>query len=132
MALTLKLAKGDTLGQLAYYLDMTVAQIMALNPAITNPNVVYAGQTIFLPDNTVVRKFLAARNLATTYQIPPRNDITSLPSLNLPAIPAPPPGTMDIAVSGGGLKTGDLFSNPWVLGGIAVIVIALLMGKKGK
>ena len=47
MAYTIK--RGDTLSQIAKDNNTTVADIQAANPSITNPNKIYAGQTINLP-----------------------------------------------------------------------------------
>lgn len=41
--------KGDRLGSLAKQYNTTVDQLMALNPQITNPNKIYAGQSLNLP-----------------------------------------------------------------------------------
>ena len=38
--------KGDTLGAIAAKYNTTVAKLMALNPRITNANVIYAGEVI--------------------------------------------------------------------------------------
>ena len=37
---------GDTLGAIAAKYNTTVAKLMALNPRITNANVIYAGEVI--------------------------------------------------------------------------------------
>ena len=47
MAYTIK--SGDRLGSLAKQYNTTVDQLMALNPQITNPNKIYAGQSLNLP-----------------------------------------------------------------------------------
>lgn len=41
--------KGDRLGSLAKQYNTTVDELMALNPQITNPNKIYAGDTLNLP-----------------------------------------------------------------------------------
>ena len=41
--------KGDRLGSLAKQYNTTVDQLMALNPQITNPNKIYAGDSLNLP-----------------------------------------------------------------------------------
>ena len=38
--------KGDTLGAIALKYHTTVANLMALNPRITNANLIYAGEVI--------------------------------------------------------------------------------------
>ncbi len=40
---------GDTLSTIATMFSMTVADLLAANPAITNPNLIYPGQNIRLP-----------------------------------------------------------------------------------
>ncbi|HJS18094.1 MAG TPA: LysM peptidoglycan-binding domain-containing protein [Anaerolineales bacterium] len=40
---------GDTLAKIAKRSGTTVSAIMAVNPQITNPNVIYVGQVIYLP-----------------------------------------------------------------------------------
>jgi len=41
--------QGDTLGKIAASRGTTVGAILAVNPQITNPNLIYAGQVINLP-----------------------------------------------------------------------------------
>lgn len=40
---------GDTLSELAVRFGTTVALILEYNPQITNPNVIYAGDEIWIP-----------------------------------------------------------------------------------
>ena len=40
---------GDTLASIAVAHDITLAELLALNPSITNPNVIYVGQAIQVP-----------------------------------------------------------------------------------
>ena len=40
---------GQTLSGIAYYYGTTVQAIMAANPSITNPNLIYAGQVLCIP-----------------------------------------------------------------------------------
>jgi len=40
---------GDTLSQIAQAQGTTIAELMKLNPTITNPNLIYAGKTLNLP-----------------------------------------------------------------------------------
>ena len=42
--------KGDTLSEIAKANNTTVADLQAANPSITNPNLIYAGSTINIPD----------------------------------------------------------------------------------
>ncbi len=44
--------RGDTLSSIAYRFRTTVAAILQVNPQITNPNVIYAGQVILIPAGT--------------------------------------------------------------------------------
>lgn len=41
--------RGQTLSQIAQIYGTTVQAIQAANPQISNPNLIYAGQTIFVP-----------------------------------------------------------------------------------
>lgn len=41
--------RGDTLGRIAARFGTTVAAIVAANPAITNPNLIYVGQVLTIP-----------------------------------------------------------------------------------
>ena len=41
--------KGDTLYSIANRFGTTIASIMRANPQITNPDIIYAGATIFVP-----------------------------------------------------------------------------------
>ena len=43
---------GDTLASIARRFNTTVAAILQVNPQITNPNVIYAGQVILIPSGT--------------------------------------------------------------------------------
>ncbi len=45
---TYTVAAGDTLSAIAARNGLTLAQIIALNPQITNPNLIYVGQTVYL------------------------------------------------------------------------------------
>lgn len=40
---------GDTLGEIAIDYNVTVADIMSLNPKLTNPSRIYVGQMLVLP-----------------------------------------------------------------------------------
>ncbi len=42
--------EGDTLSTIAARYGVTLAQVVAVNPQITNPNQIYAGQQIVLPN----------------------------------------------------------------------------------
>lgn len=44
--------RGQTLSQIARIYGTTVQAIQVANPQITNPNLIYAGQTIFVPFGT--------------------------------------------------------------------------------
>lgn len=46
---TYKIISGDTLSQIAQRQKTTVAALMAINPQIKNPNLIYAGQSLNLP-----------------------------------------------------------------------------------
>lgn len=45
-----KIQSGDTLGRIAQNQGVTLDQILALNPEITNPNLIQVGQSLALPD----------------------------------------------------------------------------------
>ena len=45
---------GDTLSEIAEAHGTSVAHIMDLNPSITDPNVIYSGDDILIPENDVV------------------------------------------------------------------------------
>lgn len=44
--------RGQTLSQIASIYGTTVQAILTANPQISNPNIIYAGQTIFVPFGT--------------------------------------------------------------------------------
>ena len=46
--------QGDTIGKIAARLGCSVSSILAVNPQITNPSLIYAGQVINLPAGIVV------------------------------------------------------------------------------
>lgn len=49
----IRLRPGDTLLQVARYCGLTVAELMAANPRVNNPNAIQAGQLIFMPGRRV-------------------------------------------------------------------------------
>ena len=51
-----KIASGDTLSGLATKYGTSVQEIQKLNPTITNPNLIYAGQSLNLPDSNAQMK----------------------------------------------------------------------------
>ena len=53
---------GDTLGKISFRTGFSVASILAVNPQIWNPSLIYAGQVINLP--THFRKLLDRQNLS--------------------------------------------------------------------
>jgi LysM repeat protein len=44
--------RGDTLALIAWRFGTTVAALLAVNPNITNPSLIYVGQVIYLPSGT--------------------------------------------------------------------------------
>lgn len=46
--------QGDTIGKIAARIGCSVSSILAVNPQITNPSLIYAGQVINLPTGAVV------------------------------------------------------------------------------
>lgn len=46
---------GDTLSKIAGYYDVTVSDILAANPSITNPSWIYVGQKITIPSSKFVK-----------------------------------------------------------------------------
>jgi LysM repeat protein len=46
---------GDTLGKIAKRTGTSVSAILAVNPKITNPSLIYAGQVINLPSGVIVQ-----------------------------------------------------------------------------
>jgi LysM repeat protein len=62
--------RGDTLGKIAASSGTTVGAILAVNPQITNPSLIYAGQVINLPAVPVyytVRRGDTLRSIANRY-----------------------------------------------------------------
>jgi LysM repeat protein len=49
IAQTYVIQKGDTLSSIARRFGVTVQEIMAVNPQITNPNIIFVGRTINIP-----------------------------------------------------------------------------------
>ena len=49
MATTYKIQPGDTLSQLAQKYGTTIGALQQANPQITNPNLIYAGQSLVIP-----------------------------------------------------------------------------------
>ena len=50
------IAKGDTLSSIAKINNTTVDELMKLNPDITNPNLIYAGRGLNLPNTEASKK----------------------------------------------------------------------------
>ena len=50
--MTYVVQRGDTLSKIAIRFNTTVTAIMQVNPQITNPNLIYAGQVIMIPAGT--------------------------------------------------------------------------------
>lgn len=50
--MTYTVVKGDTLGKIADKYKVTVAQILAANPDIKDPNVIHVGQVIRIPSGS--------------------------------------------------------------------------------
>ena len=50
--LTYTVQKGDTLYKISQNYAISVNQILAANPSITNPDVIYVGQTLTIPTNS--------------------------------------------------------------------------------
>ena len=62
--------RGDTLGKIAASRGTTVGDILAVNPQITNPSLIYVGQVINLPAVPVyytVRRGDTLRSIANSY-----------------------------------------------------------------
>jgi phage protein D len=66
-----KIKYGDTLSQIAVDNDTTVNEILKLNPSIKDPNIIFAGKTIKLPDKETV-----STNGDTTQNVPTGGKIT--------------------------------------------------------
>jgi spore germination protein YaaH len=49
---TYTVVSGDTLGAIASHNGITLSELLALNPSITNPNYITVGQQIILPGGT--------------------------------------------------------------------------------
>lgn len=58
--------KGDTLWDIANRNNTTVADLQAANPSITNPNLIYAGSTINIPDAAGSQQSTSAQTSPTT------------------------------------------------------------------
>ena len=127
---------GDTLNDIADYVGSSVAELMRLNPQIKNANLIQVNSILNLPDTDVARKYAAGRYVAlkakSTMNTSGNWGAWRDPGISTPQLPAIPNTPTEIVVAGGGTTSRSIFSNPWVLGGIAVVIIALLMNKKGR
>ncbi len=74
---TYTVQRGESLGRIAARYNTTVAAILAVNPNITNPNIVYVGQVINLPSAT-----------GTTTQQPQATPAVSVPANVVETLPA--------------------------------------------
>lgn len=63
--------KGDTLSKIAKQFNTTVDAILALNPEITNPNLIYVGQVIKVP---YVQVSTSAKPMEKVYHIVKKGD----------------------------------------------------------
>jgi LysM repeat protein len=75
-ATTYVIRTGDTLRKLASYWGVTVNDILAVNPQITNPSLIYVGQVINVPGSSgtpstpiyyTIQRGDTLRNIATRY-----------------------------------------------------------------
>lgn len=126
---------GDTLSALARRFGVTVAQIVAANPAITNPDRIYVGQRVCIPRPVVAGATVPG---ATTPTAPP-----PAPVLPAPPVERPP---LEITVTGGNASRcprflGPLYGEwmepfcekwPLVLGGAAFFLVALSLIGSGR
>lgn len=82
--ITYVVQRGDTLSRIAIRFNTTVAAIMQLNPQITNPNLIFAGQVLLIPAGTG----------GYPTPVPPGPTATPGPS------PTPPPSTSAFELGG--------------------------------
>ncbi|MDO7787973.1 BsuPI-related putative proteinase inhibitor [Desulforamulus aquiferis] len=73
---------GDTLFLVAERFNTTVEEILRLNPNVTNPNIIFVGQVITVPD----RPGTTPSPPATTPTPTPRPPVTPTPTPNQPAL----------------------------------------------
>lgn len=67
---TYVIQRGDTLRKIAIRFDATVDILLKLNPQIKNPNLIYTGQRLVLPDNVIIYVVVRGdtlRSIATRY-----------------------------------------------------------------
>ena len=64
---------GDTLTSIAFTYNTTVQAILAVNPQITNPNLIFAGQVINLPQGSGIPNTGGA-----TYTVVPGDTLSSI------------------------------------------------------
>ncbi|MDQ4075528.1 MAG: trypsin-like peptidase domain-containing protein [Chloroflexota bacterium] len=79
---TYTVQSGDTLGNIAAQNGITIGAILAANPEITNPNYIYPGQQLLLPE--------CGTAAASTAPPPPSSNSRSAWAPPLQPVPAPP------------------------------------------
>jgi LysM repeat protein len=84
---TYTVQRGDSLGRIAARNNTTVAAILAVNPTITNPNIVYVGQVINLPagGTTSTTQAVAEGTAQVTPQATPAVSVPATTDTTLPA-----------------------------------------------
>jgi LysM repeat protein len=80
---TYTVQRGDSLGRIAARNNTTVAAILAVNPTITNPNIVYVGQVINLPAGGTTSTTQAVAE--GTAQVTPQVTAQATPVVSVPA-----------------------------------------------
>ncbi len=139
-SLKVRIFKGDTLKGIADTIGVPVFVLQNLNPQIKNINKIFVGQLISIPDTENTRGFAAGRQVAWNAihgnNVPnTRGDwgaYSKTPVVQLPNITNPPDTIVDEFGNPPAVSKPSVFSNPWVIGGIGVVLIALFMGKKGR
>lgn len=125
----IRILRGDTFNAFAEMVGVAPYTLQLLNRQVTNPANIKIGQFLQVPDNENTRRIAAARSVgweAMHTQIPnTKGEWGAWPKT--PSVPDS--GDTEAKAPA---ATPAIFSNPWVLGGIGAVLIAILMGKKGR
>lgn len=132
---------GDTLSKIGNLIGSSVDEILIYNPSIKDKNKIFVGQKLIVPDTELGKKWAAGRrsawadmNTKVLVNTPEGNwGVYQETVTKYPPVPQPTNGTginpQPLAVPQTN-NFSSLIKNPFILGGIALVILALTMGKK--
>lgn len=127
--------KGDTLTKIANIVNSNLSTLLRLNPKIKNPNLIYVGQTVNVPDNNNGKALAVSRGAIYDNALKPvLNNNNGEWGVYPRAKGLPHAGEManDAAANSSTNPTSGLLKSPFLLAGLGVLVLALLSNKRSR